>query len=222
MQWIYTCKRRSVLNIHWKDWCWSWNSNTLANWCEELSHWKRLWCWEGLGAGGEGDDRGWDGWMASLTRWTWVWANSGRHWRTGKPGVLQFMGWQRVGHDWATELNWTDKIKIENSSRRFPRAALLSQDSSFLHISQPEATSFVTSTTADQCYCHWSSCTLCCYVCNFWVSPSFAYSPWGHGHDSVTFTFLSSLLVMSVRFIHVVYGEVVHFFHCCVLCSYSE
>ena len=66
------------------------------------------WCWEGLGAGGEGNDRGWDGWMASLTRWTWVWVNSGSWWWTGRPGVLEFMGLQRVGHDWATELNWTE------------------------------------------------------------------------------------------------------------------
>ena len=71
---------------------------------------KRLWCWEGLGAGAEGDDRGWDGWMASLTRWTWVWVNSGGWWWTGRPGVLRFMGSQRVGHDWATELNWTELI----------------------------------------------------------------------------------------------------------------
>ena len=62
--------RRSVLGVHWKDWCWSWNSSTLATSHEELTHWKRLWFWEGLGAGEEGDDRGWDGWMASLTRWT--------------------------------------------------------------------------------------------------------------------------------------------------------
>ena len=60
----------SVLGVHWKDWCWSWNSNTLATWCNKLSHWKRPWCWEGLGAGGEGDDRGWDGWMASPTQWS--------------------------------------------------------------------------------------------------------------------------------------------------------
>ena len=66
------------------------------------------WCWEGLGAGGEGDDRGWDGWMTSLTRWTWVSVNSGSWWWTGRPGVLRFMGSQRVGHDWATELNWTE------------------------------------------------------------------------------------------------------------------
>ena len=67
--------QKSVLNIHWKDWCWSWSSNTLATWCKELTHWRRPWCWERLKAGGEGDDRGWDGWMASLTQWTWVWVN---------------------------------------------------------------------------------------------------------------------------------------------------
>jgi len=80
------------------------NSSTLATSCEELTHWKRPWCWEGLGAGGQGDNRGWDGWMASLTRWTWVWVNSGNWWWTGRPGVLWFMGSQRVGYDWATEL----------------------------------------------------------------------------------------------------------------------
>ena len=68
----------------------------------------RLWCWEGLGAGGEGDDRGWNGWMASLTLWTWVWVNSGSWWWTGRPGMLLFIRSQRVGHDWATELNWTE------------------------------------------------------------------------------------------------------------------
>ena len=96
--------RKSVLNIHCKDWCWSWNSNTLTTWCEELTHWKRPWGWEKLKAGGERDDRGWDGWMASLIRWTWVWASSGSWWWTGKPGVLQPMGLQRVRHDWMTEL----------------------------------------------------------------------------------------------------------------------
>ena len=85
---------------------------TLATWCEELTHWKRPWCWERLKAGGEGDDRGWDGWMASLTLWTWVWVSSVSWWWTGRPGVLQFRGLQRIRHDWATELNWTDSIKI--------------------------------------------------------------------------------------------------------------
>ena len=60
-----------------EDWCWSWNSNTLAIWCKELTHWKRPWCWERLKAGGEEDDRGWDGWMASPTQWTWVWLAAG-------------------------------------------------------------------------------------------------------------------------------------------------
>ena len=69
--------RKSTLNIHWKDWCWSWSFSNLSTWCKELTHWKRLWCWERLRAGEEGD-RGWDGWMASLTRWTWVWASSRR------------------------------------------------------------------------------------------------------------------------------------------------
>ena len=86
----------------------------LATSCEELTHWKRLWCWEGLGAGGEGDHRGWDGWMASLTGWTWVWANSGSWWWTGRPGVLRFMGSQIVGHNWVTELNWTEGLKFSN------------------------------------------------------------------------------------------------------------
>ena len=99
--------RRSVLGVHWKDWCWSWNSNTLATRCKKLTHWKRPWYWERFRAGGEGADRGWDGWMASTTQWTWIWVNSRNWWWTGKPGVLRFMGSQRVGHDWATELNWT-------------------------------------------------------------------------------------------------------------------
>ena len=100
--------RRSVLGVHWRDWCWSWNSSTLATSCEELTYWNKPWCQEELGARGVGDDRGWDGWMASPTQWTWVWVNSRSWWRTGRPGVLWFMGSQRVGHDWATELNWTE------------------------------------------------------------------------------------------------------------------
>ena len=93
-------QRRPVLGVYWKDWCWSWNSNTLATSCEKLTHLKRPWCWERLKAG-EGVGRGWDGWMASLTQWTWVWASSRRQWRTGKPGLLQPLGLQRVRHDLA-------------------------------------------------------------------------------------------------------------------------
>jgi len=92
--------------------------NTLATSCEELTHWKRLWCWEGLGAGGEGDDRGWDGWMASPTRWTWVWVNSRSWWWTGRTRMLQFMGSRRVGHDWVTELNWTELIPMVVTLKR--------------------------------------------------------------------------------------------------------
>ena len=91
-----------------RTWCWSWNSNILATSCEELTHWKRLWCWEGLGAGGEGDDRGWDGWMASPTRWTCVWVNSRSWWWTGSPGVLWCMESQSQTRlsDW-TNWDWS-------------------------------------------------------------------------------------------------------------------
>ena len=99
---------KSVLNIHWEDWCWSWNSNTLATWCEELTHLKRPWSWERLKAGGEGDDRGWDGWMASLTQWTWDWVNSRNWWWIGKPSVLQSMGLQSL--TWLR--NWTELMRI--------------------------------------------------------------------------------------------------------------
>ena len=87
--------RKSVLNIHRKD-------STLATWCEGLTHLKRTWCWGRL----EGDDRGWDGWIAPLTQRTWVWASSRIWWWTGRSDVLQSMGSQRVRLDWATELNW--------------------------------------------------------------------------------------------------------------------
>ena len=82
------------------------SSNTLATWWEELTHWKRPWCWERLKAGGEGDDRGWDGWMASPTRWTCVWASSGSWWWTGNPGMPQSMGHNEL--DTTEWLNWTD------------------------------------------------------------------------------------------------------------------
>ena len=91
-------------------WIFIWGTDTeaeapilLATWCKELTHGKRPWYWERLKAGGEEEDRGWDGWMASLTQWTWVWASSGRWWSTGRPGMLQSMGsqsWTRLS-DWA-------------------------------------------------------------------------------------------------------------------------
>ena len=102
--------RKSVLNIHWKEWCRSWSSNTLATWCEELTHLKRPWYWERLKVGREEDNRGLDSWMASPSKWTWIWVSSGCWWWTGKPGMLQSMGSQRVGYNQVTELNWTDRI----------------------------------------------------------------------------------------------------------------
>ena len=98
-------KRKAVLGVHWKNWCWSWNSNTLATWCGELTHLKRPWCWERLRAEGEGDDRGWDGWMASPTRWTWVWVDSGNWWWTG--GLACCGSWGRKESDTTERLNWT-------------------------------------------------------------------------------------------------------------------
>ena len=88
----------------------SWSSNTLATWCQELTHLKRSWSWETLKTGGEGDDREWDGGWPSPTRKTWVWASSGSWWWIGKPGILQSMGSRRVGHNWATELNWNGEL----------------------------------------------------------------------------------------------------------------
>ena len=82
----------------------------IGPWWEEPTHWERPWCWERLRAGGEGGDRGWDGWMVSLTQWTWIWANSGRWWRTGKPGVLQSMGSQS-----RTQLNDSNKYNPDSS-----------------------------------------------------------------------------------------------------------
>ena len=101
---------RSALGFLWKEWCWSWNSSTLATSCKELTHWKRLWCWEGLGAGGEGDNRGWDGWMASLTRWTWIWVNSGSWWRTG--GLAYCDSW---GHKESDTTEWLNLTELRSS-----------------------------------------------------------------------------------------------------------
>ena len=88
------------MDVHWKDWCWSWNSNTLATWCEELTHLKRPWCWERLKAG-EGYNRGWDGWMASPTQWTWVWVD-------GQGGLACCGSWGCKKSDTTERLNWTE------------------------------------------------------------------------------------------------------------------
>ena len=95
--------RRPTLNIHWKDWCWSWSCSILIIWCEQMTHWKSPWCWERSRVEGEEGIGGWDGWIASPMQWTWTWANVGRLWGAQRPGVLQSMGSQRVRHDWAIE-----------------------------------------------------------------------------------------------------------------------
>ena len=93
---------------------WSWNSNTLATWCEKLTHWKRPWCWERKKAGGEGDNRGWDGWMASLTQRTWVWVNSRSWWWTGRTACCS--PWGHKDSDMTERLNWTElkEAKLTN------------------------------------------------------------------------------------------------------------
>ena len=104
-------KKKSNLNIHWKDWCWSRSCISLATWCKELTHWKRPWCWKRLKAGGKGDDRGWNCWMASPAWWTCIWASSGNWWWTEKPGVLQSMGCKES--DMTERLNWLVRYFVE-------------------------------------------------------------------------------------------------------------
>ena len=121
---ILNCKEIKPVNpkgnqpwilIHEKDWCWSWSFNTLAIWCEEPTHWKIPWCWERLKAGGEVDNRGWDGWMALPTQWTWVWVNSRSWWWAGCAtvhGVAK--SWTRSTRqltNW-TELKWLSKTPV--------------------------------------------------------------------------------------------------------------
>ena len=118
----FRCIAKWFIYIHWKDWCWSWSSNTLATWCKEPTYWKRPWCWERLRAGREVGDRGWNGCMTSLTQWRWVWANSGRQWRSGRPCVLQSMGSWRIGHD----NDWTDWTQNANPSNAKNKQRLLS------------------------------------------------------------------------------------------------
>ena len=99
--------RRSVLGVHWKDWCWSWNSNTLATWREELTHLKRPWCWERLKARGEGDDRGWNGWMVPPTWWTLIYVSCGSWW-----SLACCSPWGCKEQDMSEWLNWLKNWSI--------------------------------------------------------------------------------------------------------------
>ena len=103
-------ERKSVLNIHWKDWCWSWNSNTLATWWEELTQ-RRPWCWKDWR---QEEKEMTEDEMASLTQWTWVWVNSGCWWWTGKPVLLQSMGHKDL--DTTEWLNWLTDYPLHQST----------------------------------------------------------------------------------------------------------
>ena len=118
---------KETLNTQWKDWCWSWSSNILATWCKEPTHWKRPWRWGRLKAGGEGGDRGWDGWMASPIQWTWFWVNSRSWWWTERPGVLQSMGSKRVRHAWKTEQQQHSSEQVRDLTPQNSKAHALSQ-----------------------------------------------------------------------------------------------
>ena len=138
----------------------------LATWCEELTHWKRPWCWERLKAG-EGEDRGWDGWMASLTQWIWVWVSSRSWWWIGKPGVLQSKESQRVGHDRATELNWTEELYARNWGQRSTLIFLSCFTFNFLIDTDPFKNVFKTI----------SSRNLSCFKGNSIKDPALIYFP---------------------------------------------
>ena len=111
----------------WKDWCWRWGSNTLATWCEELTHWKRLWCWERLKAGGEGTTEdemvGWDHRLNGHEFEQALGVGD------GQGSLLCRSPWgHRVGRDWATEVNWTEWLHlnlITSSKTRFPNKTSL-------------------------------------------------------------------------------------------------
>ena len=131
----------------------------MATSYEDLTHWKRPWCWEGLGAGREEGDRGWDGWMASPTQCTWVWVNSRSWWCTGRPGELWVMGLRRVGHDWVTELNWTEHLLYLCISS-FLRNWINSNSLPFFHLLQ-EWESYVSKASWGCSTSHWCSFLLC-------------------------------------------------------------
>ena len=107
-------QRKSVLHIHWNNWCWSWNSNTLATWCEELIPWKRSWFWVRLKAGGQWIDRVWESWMVSPTQWTWVWESSKSWWWSGKPTCCS--PWGHKESDTTEWLNWSVFFKNDHFS----------------------------------------------------------------------------------------------------------
>ena len=146
--------------------------------------WKRPWCWEGLRAEGEGDDRGWDSWMASPTQWTWVWVDSRSWWWTGMPGVLWFMGLQRVGHDWVTELNWTDPFSVLGSN---PGYHTIFRNFLFSREKKKRAPKLTTDEMRNWIWTHWLR-----WTCQWWIKNKsevkclFSMSPYWAPHIYVT------------------------------------
>ena len=124
-------KKGILWDVYWKDWCWSWNSNTLATWWEELTHLKSPWCWKRLKVRGEGDDRGWDGWMASPIQWTWVWVNSGDG--EGQGDLECCSPWGRKALDTTKWLNWTSSNTRSNNYCHFKVVKSISNFSIYLH-----------------------------------------------------------------------------------------
>ena len=171
---------------------------------------ERLWCWEGLEAGEEGDDRGWDGWMASLTRWTWIWVNSGSWWWAGRPGMLRFMGLQRVEHDWATELNWTEHwtaglpVSFNPEILWFFRSNLPNAfPPDYLHLSQwwksvaPGFHNFVITSEFSPSLCQVAVACVQLHQHGFWVSP---VSDGPHsGHPPYYYWVLGKLLEIALK-----------------------
>ena len=154
---------------------WSWNSNTLATWCEELTHWKRPWCWERLKAGGEGDDRGWDGWMASSTQWTWVLVGSMSWWWTGRPGVFAVHG---AAKSKTRPSDWTELRDFAGSISGKERICLAMQETSATWIRSlgPEVSlkeGMETHSSILACLSHGQRSLE-------------GYSPWGHKQSDMT------------------------------------
>ena len=144
---------------------------------------KRACCWERLKAGGEGDDREWDAWMASLIQWTWVWVNSGNWWWTGRPDVVQSIGLQRVGQDWETDLNWEgNQIPSETDPWPFAHLRVFC---TLMYIFYPQW-QLLTSRLVS--FCLWASSECCSFLDSKWgwwgsalelSSPGEIFSQWG-------------------------------------------
>ena len=170
---------KEIQPVHPKDQSWVFIGRTdveaetliIGNLMRRADSFERPWLWERLKAGGEGNDGGWDGWMASLTLWTWVWVNSGSWWWAGRPGMVRSMGSQRVRDNWATELNWTDTylqvsyLSSNLESKIVPKTCAWLLDSQHLWVGYSEATNLefsVYQSFVSKCVCIHNSHTHVC------------------------------------------------------------